>query len=90
MNKSDYISAVSKFGLGFFDWLKVLPFYGGDNKPVTLKHAVPIVHYPISERAKIEARIKAGGFHFAPSTLHYVAGYHIPEGHEMRAFVKDN
>jgi len=89
MKKKEYMSWVAKFGMGFFSWLKVLPLYGEDGKPVTLTNPVPIVHFPVSELSVIEAAVKAAGFHFAWSTLHYVDGYHIPKGHTMKALVKD-
>jgi len=89
LNKKDYSKAVADFGLGLYSWLKVLPLYNEKGNPVTLTHPVPIVHYSISDRPRIEKAVKAAGFHFAWSTLHYVPGYHIPAGHEMRALVKD-
>lgn len=89
MKKKDYKDWVAKFGLSFFDWLKVLPFYGQDGKPVTLTNAVPIVHFPLAELAVVEAKVKAEGFHFEWSTLHYVDGYHVPKGHTMKALIKD-
>ena len=88
MNKKEYMKWVCKFGLGFFSWLKILPCCDEQGKPITLKHAVPLVYYPIAKRDKIVARVKAKGFHFANSTILYVTGYHIPKGYEMRALVK--
>ena len=89
MNKDDYMDWVCKFGLGLYSWLKTLPFYDERGKPVELKYAVPLVYYSIAERNEIEARVKRDGFHFSPSTIFYVDGFHIPKGHEMRALVKD-
>lgn len=89
MKKKDYKSWVCKFGLGLFDWLKVLPLYGDNGKPVTLTHPVPLVYFPNADYAAVEARVKAEGFHLAWSTIHYVDGYHIPKGYTMKALVKD-
>jgi len=89
MNKKDYKSWVCKFGMGLHSWLKVLPLYGEDGKPVTLTNPVPIVHFPLEKFKEFEEMIKAEGFHFAWSTLHYVDGYDVPKGHTMKALVKD-
>ena len=89
MKKKEYLKWVKEFGLNFFSWLEVLPYYDEEGQPVTLKYPVPIVHFPRAEQVEIVAKIKAEGFHFASSTLHYVEGYHIPKGHTMFALVKD-
>lgn len=89
MTKNNYTEQVWKFGLEFFSWLETLPCFDAMGEPVELKYAVPLVHYPIAERDEIVARVKGEGFHFAPSTIMYVDGCHIPKGHELRALVKD-
>jgi hypothetical protein len=89
VNKKDYKGWVCEFGLGLFGWLETLPCYDERGKPVELKHAVPLVYYPVEELDEIEARVRKDGFHFAHSTIHYVDGCHIPKGCEMRALVKD-
>ena len=89
MKKREYESWVSKFGMGFHSWLKVLPLYGEDGKPVTLTDAVPLVYFPLENFNEMEKKVKAEGFHFAWSTVHYVDGYDIPKGYTMKALVKD-
>ena len=89
MNKKDYKSWVCKFGLGYFSWLSVLPVCDTNGNVITLKHPVPLVYFPIADCDKVTAKIEKAGFHFANSTLHYLAGYHIPAKNMMRALVKD-
>ena len=89
MRKKEWKGKVREFGLEFYEWLDVLPITDEHGNPITLEQPPPIVHYPSAKKEEITETMQLAGFHFESPRLHYIAGYHIPKGHEMRTLVQN-
>ena len=66
------------------DWLTVLPVYDEDGEAVTIK-PLPIVEYPVERKGEVNEALRPFGLKLVWSTVHYVSGYHYPDGYTREA-----
>lgn len=81
MTTRDWKKLCIKLKVTLFDWLDTLPCYGENGEAIRIKKR-PIIYFKRGRREELNRRLAKKGMKLVWSTVHYLEGYHHPQGTE--------